>query len=471
LSLRVALVQNNIAGLIDALYDVSSPSSPNYGKWLSKTEVEAHVAPKQHSVAAVNSWLSAHGLNATALSPAGDWLRIEVPVAKANDMLAANFSVFSFTATGSTTVRALSYSVPSDLAEHIDLIHPTTAYVFREYCFVNALKMICSFPVPNGAKPAVIRFADNTASKAFDHSSACALQHLYGIPATPATVSSNGIAVTEFEKQYAQAADLHSFLQHARPDMNPDTNYTVISIDGGENPQDPKEAGDEADLDLQYTAGLATGVPATVTIAGGDDVLAGFLDTGLSLLGLESPPQVVSTSWDGDEDKFPPSHAVYLCNVYAQLGARGVSMIFASGDEGASGNRSEGNCTIFSPTFPATCPHVTTVGATTRIPEVVADVSGGGFSNYFLRPDYQSKAVSAYLALLGNNNTGLYNASGRAYPDVAAYGVNCTYIMGGVTTLGTGTSCSAPIFASVIALLNDRLLAAGKPTSGFLNPW
>lgn len=39
LSLRIALVQNNIAGLIDALYDVSSPSSPNYGKWPSKSEI------------------------------------------------------------------------------------------------------------------------------------------------------------------------------------------------------------------------------------------------------------------------------------------------------------------------------------------------------------------------------------------------------------------------------------------------
>lgn len=33
-----------------------------------------------------------------------------------------------------------------------------------------------------------------------------------------------------------------------------------------------------------------------------------------------------------------------------------------------------------------------------------------------------------------------------------------------------GTSCSSPIFASVIALINDRLIAAGRPVLGFLNP-
>ena len=35
----------------------------------------------------------------------------------------------------------------------------------------------------------------------------------------------------------------------------------------------------------------------------------------------------------------------------------------------------------------------------------------------------------------------------------------------------SGTSASSPVFASVIALLNDRLIAAGKPALGFSNPF
>ena len=34
-----------------------------------------------------------------------------------------------------------------------------------------------------------------------------------------------------------------------------------------------------------------------------------------------------------------------------------------------------------------------------------------------------------------------------------------------------GTSCSSPIFTSVVALINEQLLNAGKPVLGFLNPW
>jgi tripeptidyl-peptidase-1 len=41
----------------------------------------------------------------------------------------------------------------------------------------------------------------------------------------------------------------------------------------------------------------------------------------------------------------------------------------------------------------------------------------------------------------------------------------------GNSTLDDGTSCSAPVFASVIAMLNDQLIAVGKPSLGFLNPF
>jgi hypothetical protein len=44
-----------------------------------------------------------------------------------------------------------------------------------------------------------------------------------------------------------------------------------------------------------------------------------------------------------------------LCNAYASLGARGVSILFASGDGGVSGSQSE-SCSTFRPTFPSGCP-------------------------------------------------------------------------------------------------------------------
>lgn len=97
--------------------------------------------------------------------------------------------------------------------------------------------------------------------------------------------------------------------------------------------------------------------------------------------------------------------------------------------------------------------------------------SSGGFSNYRSRPDYQSTAVSTYLATIGSVDSELYNRSGRGIPDVSAYAVDFDVVINGNVVPINGTSAATPTFASIIALLNDQLISAGKPALGFLNPF
>jgi len=153
-----------------------------------------------------------------------------------------------------------------------------------------------------------------------------------------------------------------------------------------------------------------------------------------------------------------------------QLTARGTSILFASGDGGVAATPGEQCSAMFNPTFPS-CPFATLVGATEFVPERGAELSAGGFSNYFAQQSYQATAVNAYLTKLGTQFAGKFNRTGRAFPDVSAIGQRVEIIVGGSTGLVAGTSCSSPIFASVIGLINDRLLNAGKPVLGFLNPW
>ena len=114
---------------------------------------------------------------------------------------------------------------------------------------------------------------------------------------------------------------------------------------------------------------------------------------------------------------------------------------------------------------------VTSVGGTQNFsPEEAWLGSGGGFSNYYPRPAYQDAAVGAYLAAHGSQNQGRFNASGRAFPDIAAKADNFVIYVLGFFWL-QGTSASSPTVASIIALINDRLLSQGRPPMGFLNPW
>ncbi|KAJ7830642.1 peptidase S8/S53 domain-containing protein [Mycena olivaceomarginata] len=233
-------------------------------------------------------------------------------------------------------------------------------------------------------------------------------------------------------------------------------------------------------LDIEYTVGVATGVPVRFISVGplNNDVVGGFLDQINALINDTSRPTVLTTSYGFDEEDLTLPVAQGLCNAYAQLGALGTSILFASGDGGVGGNEFE--CTTFVPTAPSTCPWVTSVGASQTIlenftknnfSEIGAAFSSGGFSNYFEAPAYQKGAVDAYVANLDGTYSGLFNTTGRGFPDVSAEGVNFEIIAGNSTFLVSGTSASSPVFASVIALLNDELIAAGKSPLGFLNPF
>lgn len=105
------------------------------------------------------------------------------------------------------------------------------------------------------------------------------------------------------------------------------------------------------------------------------------------LLARNDPPRVISTSYGDDEQRVPELYARRVCSGFAQLGVRGISVIFSSGDAGVGGR--DGNCKPnggkkqFIPLFPVSCPWVTSVGATQDFnPEVATTffATGGGFS-------------------------------------------------------------------------------------------
>jgi subtilase family serine protease len=122
--------------------------------------------------------------------------------------------------------------------------------------------------------------------------------------------------------------------------------------------------------------------------------------------------------------------------------------------------------------------------------------SGGGVSLAMLAPDYQVNvpyALSGYTHLASGKLVPL-GAQHRVTPDISMVGdpytgftVGETYIKTGnpitdapcksiseteeycLTTIG-GTSLSSPLFAGVLALVNQARFAAGKPAVGFVNP-
>ncbi|KAJ7249982.1 subtilisin-like protein [Mycena rebaudengoi] len=483
LTLRFGLTPNNLSGLQEKLVSISTPGNMDFRQWLSKDEIKSFIQPSNETVLAFNSFAAVNGLKMpTVISPNGDWVSLTLTVSQANQLFGAQFEKFSHASLTEPITRTLTISLPSELIGHVDVVHPSTSFTGPNRRFAQI-----PFHLHSSEKRTEPVASCNSSRPDGIVTPTC-LQKIYGIPSTPATQKNNSIIVTGYFGVSPNRTDLARFLEQFRQDIPPNTTFDMIAIDNATN-QDPEDVPPilvlEADLDVEYTVGLATGVPVKFLSVGGDpdstnplDFETALLDTNIFLDGVDNPPSVVTTSYAPMENQFESSIAKKICDSYMALGARGISVLFASGDGGVRGSHdnssSPGVCesNIFIPIFPASCPYVTAVGATQGFnPEVATNLTGGGFSDLFPRPWYQTQVVDSFLKTIPPDFAGMFNKSGRGYPDVAVQGWGLDFVFNGITFATGGTSFSSPIFASIIALINDRLMAAGKPVLGFLNPW
>ena len=357
--------------------------------------------------------------------------------------------------------------------------------------------------------------------------------------------------------------------------------------------------GVEAQLDIQFMMGVAPGIKAEFYEQAANDFGSDLKNWTASLLAVEDSPWVhsVSYGWQGNLTQIgvTPAQQTDVDADFMKLSARGISIIFASGDSGsgytppqppqpAQCSRTDpgtagkaytgkilrslqigippddkeigpwiccqvagemgqqehykgwtlhpnpcsgkgacsGNCTIWKtitgtqdgksstsgkaaplppkpphppvarlwPSWPASSPYVTSVGATRFIGDVVGAEeaavstedhfgSGGGFSpwTFLPQPKWQAEAVATYLSTVDPSTLpgpgAVWDRTGRATPDVGALGTGFAVVNNGKPIPGGvgGTSASTPAFAGMVALINDARIAAGKPTLGLLNPF
>jgi len=284
------------------------------------------------------------------------------------------------------------------------------------------------------------------------------------------------MAVAEFQGQGYLPSDLLAFEKHFQlPEQR------VRRTTGGA-PMVNKTAGVEASLDIQYIIAGGTGVPVDFYLHNGSAFdLMGWVG---SVLSDSDPALVWSVSYGegvngGNGGTIKVADALRLNSEIQKFGVRGLSVFVASGDSGVY-NRLPFERGEFHPSYPACLPTVTAVGATELEEDGTEDsavsFSGGGFtpSAYFTRAmaGWQNASVTAYL------NSGvelppdrLWDRAGRAIPDVSAVGVDFDVFVTGQIRGVSGTSASTPVVAGIFALVNDKLLAAGKKPLGFLNPF
>ncbi|OTB16654.1 hypothetical protein K445DRAFT_316932 [Daldinia sp. EC12] len=493
IKLRIALEQPNLGQFEKVLYDISTPQHPLYGRHLSRDEVKEMMKPREESTAAVLEWLQKSGIPASDIKNDGEWVNFKTNVFKAANLLNTNFQVYNHVGTDAQRIRTLHYSVPEEVRPHITMIQPTTRFGQMKPHAVEVYEVIEQKEAASFFQAAaVIPTQDLNATFCNTTVTPECLRALYNVGDTAADPNVATIfGVSGFLEEYAKHDALDQFLEQFAPYALVQ-NFTTLSVNGGlDNQTDVVDDDVEANLDMQYAASLGFNTDIRYYSNGGRGPLVPDLDqpdpnTGSNepyleyltyLLDLldEELPHTLTTSYGEDEQSVPKTYVEKVCTMFGQLGARGVSVLFSSGDTGpgsACQTNDGKNTTRLLPIFPAACPYVTAVGGTVGVePERAVSFSSGGFSDIFPRPSYQKAAVDTYLGTIGATFEGLYNPSGRGFPDVAAQGRNFNVISQGQLIKVGGTSASAPTFAAIVSLLNNARIKSGQKPLGFLNPW
>lgn len=475
----------NYSQIDEEISAVSDPCSDRYAQYLTLNQTRALLGAHTPRSAVVERWLHTRGI---AHEYTDGLYTLDLPVGHSQELFNATYYEYTHH-DGRRSLHAEAHQVPEELRDHLDVFGPGVGR-----------------SAPRAAPPTLLRRDDGDDDDT-------QLEHNCDIPVYPSCMRAlygtdkykvkaahqHRIGVAGFLHEAPELDDLRAYAQKHRPEAG-NASYKMKSVSRAANrtlhdTSVPKR--DEANVDVQMVVTQAWPIPVTYYFAAGTPPHTAtrpnsgrdnepFLSLFHYLLSVpdDELPSVVSLSYLDTESTVPEAYARRVCSYAALLGLRGVTLVVGSGDDGV-GPADASKCGAgdtsppqFTPWFPASCPYVTAVGGTATPPnEIVADrehagyVSGSGFSNYFARPAWQQAVVDRYLnASVDPAYRAYFHMNGRAYPDVAAQSAHVAMEYKSNQVKLSGTSVSAPLFASVAALLNDARLAANQTRLGFLNP-
>ncbi len=251
----------------------------------------------------------------------------------------------------------------------------------------------------------------------------------------------------------------------------PEPDVTWKSIDKGQNsPSNPDGADGEVQINIEVVGSVAPNSKIVVYFTANTD--QGYIDAVKAAIDdTQNHPKVLLSGWGSAEANWTQADMQTFDKELHRAANAGITFIAGSGDNGPADGMADGNPHV---DFPASSPWVLAVGGTmleTEGTNIRSEVlwndqasnegaTGTGFSAVFPLPEWQQGVATS---------TGGGGKSRRSIPDVCINASPRTgyqaWIDGQATVIG-GTSAAAPLWAGLIALINQGL---GKNV-GYFNP-
>ncbi|MBO1419682.1 hypothetical protein J0670_34390 [Streptomyces sp. FH025] len=449
ISVSVSLKLRNPDALDRFLTAVTTPGSPEFGKYLTPEQFTAQFGPSQQAVDQVKTYLAQQGLAVTDVSANRQVVNARGTAAQISQAFGTHESSYldpqlqrAFFANDDAA------SIPSDLAAVVQGVSGLDNHAVRK----NRLAK------PNSATPGAI--TPNAATASPSGLGPAQYDGAYNLNKTGADGTGSTVALWEFDGY--QSSNLTTY----------DSQYgltgpavTTVSVDGASYDSAPGQGQGEVELDSEIVRGAAPKATQLVYEAPNSD--QGEIDMANKIV-ADNRASVISISWGSCEPDTTAASMTAVDNAFKQAAAQGISIFSASGDDGSRDcTRSTSGSTVKAVDFPASSPHQTGVGGTNLkvtsgngySSESAWSTAGGGVSTVFSKPTWQTgTGVSGTMRTVPDVSSNADPASGFAI-----------YTAGAWQVYG-GTSAAAPLWSGYAAQFNQKAKAAGQPVLGEASP-
>ncbi|MGW2249499.1 protease pro-enzyme activation domain-containing protein [Kitasatospora sp. NPDC001660] len=443
ISVAVSLKLRDADALDRFLAAVTTPGTPEFGKYLTPEQFNERFGPTQDAVDQVKAYLADQGLTVTEVSAN----RQVVSARGTTDQVSHAFGTHESSYVDPQLQRAFyandaAASVPADLAGIVQGVHGLDNHAVRKNRLAtpHAVTPNAASATPSGYGPAQYDGAYNLNKTGAD-----------GTGVTVALWEFDGYTssdLTTYDSQYGLTGPAVS----------------TVSVDGANYDSAPGQGQGEVELDSEIVRGAAPKATQLIYEAPNSD--QGEIDMANKIV-ADNKASVISISWGSCEPDTTAASMTAVDNAFKQAAAQGISIFSASGDDGSRDcTRSTSGSSVKAVDFPASSPHQTGVGGTNLkvsgnaySSESAWSTAGGGVSTVFSKPSWQT-------------GTGV-SGTMRTVPDVASNADPASgfaiYTAGAWQTYG-GTSAAAPLWSGYAAQFNQKAKTAGQPVLGEASP-
>jgi subtilase family serine protease len=434
LSLAISLPVRNPDQLERFLEDLYNPQSPGFHRYLSVDEFAERFGATEADYASVVHFAESNGLTVKSKGSNRMVVDVEGPVSKVETAFHTSFGIYQHP----TEARTFFAPEREPLAE-------LDAQVLHVSGMDNVSLPHSKNVIADGLTAAKV--SGSGPSGSFMGSDLRTAYYGSG------SLNGAGQTLAVYEYKGYNPNDVTTYFNNANEALT--VPIKVISVGGASTTCNAGCTDIEQALDIEQAISMAPGLSQLRVYVGKNDISI------FNQMAADNVAKTISVSWGWAKDQST------LDPILQEMAAQGQTVFVATGDQGSG--------TAANVVWPSDDPWVTAVGGTVLTTRSAGGAwqSETGWANSAGMVSKNGVPIPSYQQFAGViTGTNRGSTTLRNIPDVSSESAAAQYVCanGSCRNQGGGTSYAAPLWAGLMAMVNQQAMANGGSLMGFFNP-